>query len=223
LPSSTALVPNLIKVRSGRSGRCTYDKEAKRELVRRCLEPGVSLARTALEHGVSHRVQELNWAAIVTAAVCSFILGGPWYSKQVSGAFWVRAADQTKPPGSGHPARVFGLSFAFALIAAAAFAYWLGPHPTLSFALGRGLLAGSCFVATSFGINYQFANRSPLLWLINGGYHTLQFVIFGLVVATALKRPLSSGAIQPLGLAIGMFTVFGILVKGAAGNILFLP
>src|SRR5580658_4136213 len=51
--SSTALVPNLIKVRSSSSGRCTYDKAAKRELVRRCLEPGVSLARTALEHGVN--------------------------------------------------------------------------------------------------------------------------------------------------------------------------
>jgi transposase len=51
--SSAGPVPNLIKVRSDRSGRCTYDKAAKRELVRRCLVPGVSLARTALEHGVN--------------------------------------------------------------------------------------------------------------------------------------------------------------------------
>ncbi len=46
------LIPNLVKARH-RTGRCTYDKAAKRELVRRCLQPGVSLARTALEHGVN--------------------------------------------------------------------------------------------------------------------------------------------------------------------------
>jgi hypothetical protein len=48
--------------------------------------------------------------------------------------------------------------------------------------LTHGLLAGAGFVATSFGINYQFANRSSLLWLIDGGYHTVQFVLFGLVL-----------------------------------------
>ena len=37
-------------------------------------------------------------------------------------------------------------------------------------------------VAASFGINYQFANRSLTLWLIDGGYHTVQFLLFGLVL-----------------------------------------
>ena len=50
---SLDLVPNLIRRRKS-NGRCVYDKdEAKRELVRRCLLPGVSLARTALEHGLN--------------------------------------------------------------------------------------------------------------------------------------------------------------------------
>jgi transposase len=35
------------------NGRCCYDPEAKRELVEVCLQPGVSVARTALEHGVN--------------------------------------------------------------------------------------------------------------------------------------------------------------------------
>ena len=37
-------------------------------------------------------------------------------------------------------------------------------------------------VAASFGINYQFANRSALMWLIDGGYHTVQFGIYGLIL-----------------------------------------
>ena len=62
------------------------------------------------------------------------------------------------------------------------FAWWLGPAPVLSEALVYGLSAGLCLVATSFGINYQFANRSTLLLLIDGGYHTAQFTLYGLVL-----------------------------------------
>lgn len=50
--TSIDLVPNLIKGH-GRAGRTKYDKEAKRGLVRRCLEPGVSLAGMALAHGIN--------------------------------------------------------------------------------------------------------------------------------------------------------------------------
>ena len=34
-------------------GRCVYDVAAKRELVKRCQQPGVSLAALALAHGVN--------------------------------------------------------------------------------------------------------------------------------------------------------------------------
>jgi transposase len=40
-------------VGSKRDGRRRYDKQAKRELVQACLEPGVSVARMALEHGLN--------------------------------------------------------------------------------------------------------------------------------------------------------------------------
>ena len=125
---------------------------------------------------------ELNVWAILVAAVTSFVLGGAWYSPALFGNAWNREAADTRPKGDGHPAKVFGVSFLFSLIAAFAFAWWLGPNPPLSNAVTYGLVAGACFVAASFGINYQFANRSFLLWLIDGGYHTAQFTIFGLVL-----------------------------------------
>jgi transposase len=37
----------------GRDGRCLYDPEAKRELVQVCLQPGISVAKVALEHGIN--------------------------------------------------------------------------------------------------------------------------------------------------------------------------
>lgn len=50
--TSIDLVPNLV-CGHRRNGRSVYDREAKRELVRRCLQPGVSLAATALAHGLN--------------------------------------------------------------------------------------------------------------------------------------------------------------------------
>ena len=74
---------------------------------------------------------------------------------------------------AGHPAKVFGISFVFSLVTAEAFGLWLGPSPSIETALRAGLLAGVGFVASSIGI-------TPL-WLIDGGYHAAQFVVFGLV------------------------------------------
>jgi hypothetical protein len=47
---------------------------------------------------------------------------------------------------------------------------------------GQGLLVGAGVVAASFGINYQFANRPAILWLIDGGYHSVQFAIYGVIL-----------------------------------------
>lgn len=48
----TDVVPGLIQGHK-RDGRCRYDRAAKDELVRRCMEPGVSVAALALAHGVN--------------------------------------------------------------------------------------------------------------------------------------------------------------------------
>jgi hypothetical protein len=79
--------------------------------------------------------------------------------------------------------KIFGGSLVLSLIAACVFALFLGPRPTLALGLGAGFSAGLCWVAASFGMNYLFERRSFRLFLINGGYHTLQFTIIGLTLA----------------------------------------
>jgi hypothetical protein len=44
------------------------------------------------------------------------------------------------------------------------------------------LTAGLCWVAASFGINYLFERKNLALFAINGGYHTLQFTLIGLIL-----------------------------------------
>ena len=118
------------------------------------------------------------WITLL-AAVSSFVVGGLWYSPMLFGKAW--NVENGGPPTTGHPAKVFGISFAFSLLAAACFAVLVGPSPTLESSLRLGALVGAGLVAASFGINYQFAQRTFRLWLIDGGYHVAQFLLFGVV------------------------------------------
>lgn len=68
-----------------------------------------------------------------------------------------------------------------AVLAAFFTAEVLGPHPGMTVALGKSLGIGLFFVGTSYGINYLFGGNSLKLWLVNAGYHIVQFLLYGLV------------------------------------------
>ena len=131
----------------------------------------------------------MNHLAILTCAVSVFLLGGPWYSKAMFLRPWAKAngidPDALRPEGTKHPALVFGVAFLMAWIAAYAFAILVGhghgPLPLLHW-LHHGFVCGAGIAATSFAINYQFANKPTVLLLIDGGYHIVQFAFYGLIL-----------------------------------------
>ena len=128
-------------------------------------------------------MQGINCWAVFTATIAVFLLGGVWYSEKLFGGIWRRAAgiaeDKTK---CGHSTVDFIVSFLYTLVAAFAFAYFLGTHQDWMHAIEFGLGVGVCFVATSLGTNYLFTNRNFKLFLIDGGYFVIQFVIYGLII-----------------------------------------
>ena len=125
---------------------------------------------------------DVNVLAVLVAALSSFVLGGLWYSNALFGNAWRREAGDQRKPGEGHPVKVFGVSFGFALVAPLAYAFLVPAAADPVDALVQGLLVGAGMVGASFGINYQFAGRGFRLWLIDGGYHTVQFVLYGLIL-----------------------------------------
>jgi len=127
-------------------------------------------------------LEGINWLAVVAAALSAFVLGGLWYGPLFRRRWCREAGIDPDAKPARHPAVVFGTSFVAALVAAAAFAIILRPDPPLFIALHAGFLTGLAYVAMCFGINYAFAGRSLKLWLIDGGYHTLQFTLYGLIL-----------------------------------------
>lgn len=127
-------------------------------------------------------MEQVNFLAVLVAAASAFLLGGLWYSPALFGKTWAREAGVSDEQPRRHSAIVFGVSFIFALIAATVFALFLGRNPPLTTAVRDGLAIGACWVATSFGINYQFANRTFKLFLIDAGYHVAQFTLYGVIL-----------------------------------------
>jgi hypothetical protein len=127
---------------------------------------------------------QVNFLAIIAAAIAAFLLGGAWYSPLLFGKAWQREVGLSDEElKRGNMARIFGLSLLLSLIAAFVFAMFLGPRPPMQLGIGAGFAAGLCWVASSFGMNYLFARRSFKLFLIDGGYHTLQFTLIGVILA----------------------------------------
>jgi hypothetical protein len=125
----------------------------------------------------------LNLWAVLAAAVSSMLLGALWYSPALFAQTWMRESNMTEAKAqSANVMKVMVGAFLLALIGAFVFAMFLGPKPAIGFAIGAGFSAGLCWVAASFGINYLFEQRSIKLFLINGGYHTLQYTLFGVVL-----------------------------------------
>jgi hypothetical protein len=123
---------------------------------------------------------EVNFLAVLLAAVSAFLLGGLWYSPALFGPAWLAESKADKQ--KGHPAKVYGFSFVLAFAAAWVFAWLAGPEPGPGRGVTVGVAAGAGIALTSFGINHLFAQRSFRLWLIDGGYHAVQFTLYGLVV-----------------------------------------
>jgi hypothetical protein len=129
-------------------------------------------------------ILDINWLAVLAAAIVTFALGGLWYGP-LFGKVWRTAEGQAEPqPGrQKHPAMVYGLSCVLMLIAAAALAITVGPAPTVTRAVGAGLIIGIGWIATSFGVNYLFAGRRLALFAVDAGYNIVLFAAMGLVLA----------------------------------------
>lgn len=125
----------------------------------------------------------VNYWAVLAAAVSAFVVGGLWYSPVLFGNAWLKETRLTKEElDRANPAVTFGVSFVLAALASVVFALFLGPKPAFGFALAAGVMAGLFWVGTSFGINYLFEHKSFRLFLINAGYHTVQYATIGAVL-----------------------------------------
>ena len=128
---------------------------------------------------------DVNYLAVVLAALSAFILGGLWYSPLLFARAWMRLNDfnEEELKKGGNMALIFGGAFLTNLVAAFVFAMFTRGVTDIGDGASFGFATGACIVGASFALNYLFERRPLALWLINAGYFTLQFTIFGVILA----------------------------------------
>lgn len=129
----------------------------------------------------------INFLALIVAAIASFALGAVWYSPVLFGKAWQKTLGFTEEYlGKSNMALVFGSSFVLIFLMDFGLAIILQGHASRDVSAFSGflygLLIGIFFVATSYGINMIYQRRSFLLWAIDSGYQALYLAMTGAIL-----------------------------------------
>ena len=129
-------------------------------------------------------LSELNWLAIIAAALSTFVIGGLWYSPVLFANAWMKSNNfkEEDLKGSNMP-KIFGLTFFFGLIMALNLAMFLNDNATTAvWGAMAGFLAGFGWVAMAFFITGQFERKSATYMIIHAGYFVVSLTVMGLII-----------------------------------------
>jgi len=119
--------------------------------------------------------------ATLVATLLSIMLGGLWYGP-LFGKAWMEENGFTLETikKDFNPVKLYGTTFLLSALASWLFGISVGPDPDLRYTIGAGLAVGVFWVAGSFATSYLFEGKTLRHFLINGGYHAVQFGLIGL-------------------------------------------
>jgi hypothetical protein len=118
-------------------------------------------------------IPQINYVAVLVAALSSFVIGYLWYAPFTFGTVWMKEVGLTD-----EKIRQTNISLVICFNLAA----FLGKDAGLAWGMMVGALTGIGWVAASVGIQYLFERKSLRLFLINGGYNAVTYIIAGGII-----------------------------------------
>lgn len=128
-------------------------------------------------------MEQINLIGAFIGGVTAFVLGGLWYSPALFGKIWAESCGLSEEQiKTAKVSDMILKSLPLSIVAALVFAAFLGKEIDTMFGTLAGLAAGLFWVSGSLGINYVFEQKTFRLFLVNAGYHTLQFTLYGAII-----------------------------------------
>ena len=131
---------------------------------------------------------ELNWLAVIVAAVVYFAVGGLWFMPRVFGNIWMRAIGWEPTEEDRPSAAVYLGPLVTCLVAAIAlgmFAYATGSD-TFGEGIVLGLVAGIGVAGAVLAVTAYFDPKSPKPWTtfgVHAGYHLVGILVTSVIVS----------------------------------------
>jgi len=129
-------------------------------------------------------LEHFNLAAVVVAALATFVIGGLWYSPLLFSRVWMRENKFTDADvASNNKVRAFGGALVMSLVMSANLACFLADaKTTLVWGMTAGGLAGVGWAATAIATVALFEKKSWTYIAINGGYQAVSFITMGAIL-----------------------------------------
>jgi tryptophan-rich sensory protein len=125
---------------------------------------------------------DVNYIAVIVAAVAGFAVGAVWYALLFSKP-WLAAVGFTEEDVKQGRSP---LPFVFSAIGLLIMAWVLSTIVAPADGIGRGIIVGLLlwlgFTATTTVVNYAYAARKPMLMLIDGGHWLAVAVVMGAII-----------------------------------------
>ncbi len=134
------------------------------------------------------RLSDVNWVAVLVAAVAYFAVGGIWFSRPVFGKAWERAVGWEMPEGQqpgpelyvGPLVACLVQAITLALLTVATGTDTVGEGVVLGLVAGIGIAAAAIFVTGVFDPK----KPRPMAWFaVTGGYHVVGLVVAAIILA----------------------------------------
>lgn len=128
-------------------------------------------------------VSQLNFLAILIAALATFFVGGLWYSPLLFAKPWMKENGLSDEDlKAGNYFKIYGATFVLSFIIGINLAMFFGTEITGSTGALYGFLAGFGWVSMSMATTYLFERKSIKLMLINCGYHVVTYTLVGFII-----------------------------------------
>ena len=136
---------------------------------------------------------QLNYLAILVAALSTFLIGGLWYSPGLFGKAWMKDSNLTEEDiKKGNKGKIFGFTAIFSLLMAVNLAMFLADTPAectgncaritdVSWGATAGFLAG-IWTFCAIAIHSLFELKSWRHIFINGGYSLVALTLMGAII-----------------------------------------
>ena len=135
-------------------------------------------------------LSDLNWLAVIVAAIVYFAVGALWYAPPVFGKVWSAAGGFSLPePGSRPSPAIYVTPLVGSILSAIALAMIAKASGTDTFKEGivLGLVVAIGFAASIAFVTAQFESSKPkpMVWgAVNAGYHVVGNLLAAIIIAS---------------------------------------
>lgn len=134
-------------------------------------------------------LSDLNWLAVLVAALAYFAIGAAWYAPPVFGRVWMAAGGMSMPEAGTRPSPAIYLT---PLVGSVLSAVALGmlakasATDTLEEGIVLGLVVAIGFAVSIAFVTAQFESQKPkpMVWgAVNAGYHVVGNLLAAIIIA----------------------------------------